>query len=316
MAGKTLIFTVCTAEHYPFAQVLADSLPKEFTFKVAIVGEVAAGALDVVRLRELPFEVIPEMQQRYDTPALVAAAKPFFARYFLQQNGIENVIYFDPTMLIFGDFDEILQKSTTYDIVLTPRLTRKFGASTYGDEKMFLNTGMYDNGFFALRKSPNTFRFLEWWQQRLTDRAYLDLCNGMNHDQLWLNYVPILFENSCIYKNIGWNVGLQNLHERVLTFKDNIWVVNLTEPLVFFNFKECLHEGAEVKKMIKDSGAAKLLSRYKESVKQYTAVMPPMFSLRKSLHSSDSAFRRRLKDTLRSIVNTITYFPIYHKITK
>jgi len=316
MAGKTLIFTVCTAEHYPFAQVLADSLPKEFTFKVAIVGEVAAGALDVVRLRELPFEVIPEMQQRYDTPAFVAAAKPFFARYFLQQNGIENVIYFDPTMLIFGDFDEILQKSTTYDIVLTPRLTRKFGASTYGDEKMFLNTGMYDNGFFALRKSPNTFRFLEWWQQRLTDRAYLDLCNGMNHDQLWLNYVPILFENSCIYKNIGWNVGLQNLHERVLTFKDNIWVVNLTEPLVFFNFKECLHEGAEVKKMIKDSGAAKLLSRYKESVKQYTAVMPPMFSLRKSLHSSDSAFRRRLKDTLRSIVNTITYFPIYHKITK
>ncbi|MCP1383785.1 hypothetical protein [Runella salmonicolor] len=316
MAGKTLIFTVCTAEHYPFAQALADSLPKELTFKVGMVGEVAAGELDVVQFRELPFEVIPEMQQRYDKPALVAAAKPFFASYFLQQNGIENVIYFDPTTFTFGDFDDILQKSTTYDIVLTPRLTRKFGKSTYGDEKMFLNTGMYDNGFFAVRKSQNTFRFLEWWQQRLTDRAYLDLCNGMNHDQLWLNYVPILFENSCIYKNIGWNVGLQNLHERVLTFKDNKWVVNLSEPLVFFNFKECLEEGTEVKKMIKDSGATKLLSRYKERLKQYTAVIPPVFSLRKSLHSPDSAFRKGLKDTLRTIVDTITYFPIYHKISK
>lgn len=315
MAGKTLIFTVCTAEQYPFAQVLAESLPKDILFKAGIIGAPQMADAAIVKLEDLPFAEIAQMQQRYTSEALVHASKAFYADYFLQREDVESVLYFDPTTLVF-DLDAILQKASGYDIVLTPRLTRKFGQSAYGDEKMFLNTGMYDNGFVAVRKGQNTTRFLKWWQQRLTDRAFLDVCNGMNHDQLWLNYVPILFENSCIHKNIGWNVSLHNLHERVLTYQNDQWLVNQRETLAFFNFKECLGKSADIQKMIQYSGATALVNAYKSKVKHHSPSLPPVFSLRNALNPAHSAWRQTLKKSLKSIVDAISYFPIYHKITK
>lgn len=315
MAGKTLVFTVCTAEQYPFAQILAESLPTEIFFKVGVIDAPQRTDDTIVSLESLPFEEIAQMQQRYNSDALVHASKAFYADYFLQREDVQHVIYFDATTLVF-DFGAVLQKVFEYDIVLTPRLTRKFGQSAYGDEKMFLNTGMYDNGFFALSKSQNTTRFLQWWQQRLVDRAYFDVCNGMNHDQLWLNYVPILFENSCIHRNTGWNVSLQNLHERVLTFQNRQWLVNQSQTLVFFNFKECLDNREEKTKQVQQFGAATLVNEYKSKMKQYTTSTPPVFSLRNALNSSKPAWKQGLKKSLKSIIDTISYFPIYHKITK
>ncbi len=315
MAGKTLVFTVCTAAQYPFAQLLAESLPKDVLFYAGVIGAFESVDSKIIKFENLPFGEIAQMQQRYGFDALVHASKAFYADYFLSKEEVECVMYFDPTTLIL-DFEKIRHTVVGYDIVLTPRLTRKFGQSNYGDEKMFLNTGMYDNGFFALSKSHNTTRFLKWWQQRLNDRAHFDVCNGMNHDQLWLNYVPILFENSCIHKNIGWNVSLQNLHERVLTYHNNQWLVNQSEPLAFFNFKECLDEREGIKKQMQNSGVTALLNDYKSRIKQYTTSIPPVFSLRNALKPADSAWRARLKKRLKSIIDTISYFPIYHKITK
>ena len=316
MAGKTLVFTVCTAEQYPFAQVLADSLPDTVTFKTGVVGEISAAHAQVVRLEQLPFEALGQAQKRYDATALTAASKPFFADYFLREEGFENVIYFDPTTRIIGEFGDILKKVDTADILLTPRLTRKFGKSAYGDEKMFLNTGMYDGGFWALRKTPNTFRFLKWWQQRLADRAYFDVCHAMNHDQLWLNYVPIFFENIFVNKNIGWNTGLQNLHERTITFQNRKWLVNQTEALVFFNFRECLTPEKDLKNVIQSSGGAILVKDYFEKLKKYSPTVPPIFSLRNALTPSVPIWKQELKKRLKAIVDTIAYFPIYHKISK
>ncbi|AEI47992.1 hypothetical protein [Runella slithyformis] len=314
MAGTTLVFTVCTAEQYPFAQVLAKSLPNDITFKAGIIGASKLADAAIVKLEDLPYAEIAEMQKRYDPNALVHASKAFYADYFLQPEQVERVIYFDSTTLVL-DLAAVLRKAAEYAVVLTPRLTRKFGQSAYGDEKMFLNTGMYDNGFFVISKSPDAFHFLKWWQQRLTDRAYFDLCSGMNLDQLWLNYVPILFENSCICKNTGWNVGLHNLHERVLTYQNNQWLVNQRETLAFFNFKECLDDRADIQKMIQQSGATTLVNAYKAKVK-HNGTIPSVFSLRNVLNPAESAWREGLKKRLKSIVDAISYFPIYHKITK
>lgn len=315
MAGKTLVFTVCTAAQYPFAQVLAESLPKDIIFYTGVIGAFESDNPQLVKFENLPFEEITQMQQRYNSDALVHASKAFYADYFLHREEVECVIYFDSTTLVL-DFDKIRQTVVGYDIILTPRLTRKFGQSAYGDEKMFLNTGMYDNGFFALSKSQNTTHFLKWWQQRLTDRAHFDVCNGMNHDQLWLNYVPILFENSYINKSIGWNVGLQNLHERVLTYQNRQWLINQYETLAFFNFKECLDEREDIKRQVQNSGATALLNDYKSRIKQYTTSIPPVFSLHTALNPTESVWKEGLKKRLKSIVDTISYFPIYHKITK
>ncbi|MFN8348214.1 MAG: hypothetical protein U0X91_24645 [Spirosomataceae bacterium] len=311
---KTLIFTVCTAEQYPFAKVLADSLPKNILFKTGITtGRVTDNEAVMLEELALPDDV---PMRGYDAEALAAAGKPFFADYFLREEGADRVIYFDPTVWVTGDIELILKQLQTADIVLTPRLAGKFGQSLYGDEKLFLNTGMYDAGFWAIRKTENSFRFLKWWQARLTDRAHFDLCNGMNHEQLWLNYVPIFFDNVSVCKHIGWNVGLQNLHERVLTPKKEKWMVNHTEELLFFNFRECLTKSTSVNSILNRSGAAELRTQYVEKLKKYTDPIPSVFSLRRAMIPETPAWKHNLRQKIQDLIDSINDFPLYHKITK
>jgi hypothetical protein len=304
---KTVVFTICTTDQHAFAKVLSDSLPKSVVFKVGVLdGPIAE--LDSVSLDQLGFEKITEMRQRYDNDALAAAAKPFFAAYFLRQEGIENVIYFDPTVLLLGDLEGIIQQFENNDILLTPRLTRRFGQAAYGDEKMFLNTGMYDAGFWGIRNTDNAFRFLNWAQDRLTDRALFDLCNGMNHDQLWLNYVPIYFDKVQIQKNIGWNVGLHNLHERILTWKAGKWHVNQDIPLIFFNFREALSNPS----MGQNSGFAALEKSYLSLLRNYTTQTPVLFSVRAKLRPYIPTWKQTLRQQIQTLIDKIKYFPLYH----
>lgn len=312
---KTLIFTVCTAEQYPFAKVLSDSLPENISFKVGIVNGSVSGP-DVVTPEELSINGLDKMRERYDNESLVSASKPYFAAYFLRQEGIENVIYFDPTVRVMGDLEVIIQTLQMAEILLTPRLTRKFDTSMYGDEKLFLNTGMYDAGFWGIRKTENVLLFLKWWQDRLADHAHFDLCNGMNHEQLWLNYVPIFFHYVAIHKNIGWNVSLQNLHERVLTKQGNKWMVNQIELLLFINFRECLSDSIAVKKLLQQSGAEFLRADFIERVKKYSGQLPSIFSLQATMEPTLPTWKRELRKRLQGVIDKINYFPLYHKITK
>jgi hypothetical protein len=175
---------------------------------------------------------------------------------------------------------------------------------------------MYDAGFWGIRKTENVLRFLKWWQDRLADRAYFDLCNGMNHEQLWLNYVPIFFENVTVNKNKGWNVGLHNLNERVLTKNGSKWLVNQMEPLLFINFRECLSDSIHVKKLLKQSGAELLRTDFIERVKKYSGQLPSIFSLQATLQPTIPIWKRELRKKLKGIIDKINYFPLYHKITK
>lgn len=267
-------------------------------------------------LDELSLPDYAQMRERYNDEALAAATKPHFAEYFLRSEGAESVIYFDPTVWVTGDINAVFQQLQAADIVLTPRLVGKFGQSAYGDEKLFLNTGMYDAGFWAVRKTENTFRFLQWWKERLTDCAHFDLCNGMNHEQLWLNYVPVFFDNVLIYKGIGHNVGLQNLHERVLTKKNGKWIVNQRVELVFFNFRECLADSMDIKAIMNQAGALELRVQYLEKIKKYNGQIPSVFSVRSAMIPQIPDWKRKVRRKVQELIDSINYFPLYHKITK
>lgn len=308
---NTIVFTVCTAEQYPFASVLAESLPKNIIFKIGIVqGQVSAK--EAISIEELSLPHLAQLRERYNIAALAAVSTPFFADYFLGIEGIENVIYFDPTVQLFGDLTMITQKLGVTDMLLTPRITKKFGKSIYGDEKLFLNTGMYDASFWAIHKTENTLQLLKWWQERLSDRAYFDLCNGMNHAQLWLNYIPIYFQNVLIVKNIGWNVGLQNLHERILTKQKTTWMINLTEPLLFINFREILGKTNTIKTLVSASGSEILLKEYLVKLKKHTAEVPDIFSLHQAITLETPYWKKTLRQKIQQMIDSINHFPLYH----
>lgn len=298
-------FTICTAEQYPFAALLGQSLPSDARFFVGLVtGKIAAA--NVISAEELGLPNWHDMRERYDDDALIAACKPFFADFFLQQPNTNQVVYFDPTVQVFGDISLIYQELETASILLTPCLLRPMWRVEYGDEKHFLNTGMYNAGFFALQNDENTAAFLRWWQARAHDRAHFDLCHGQNHDQLWLNLVPVYFQGVKIIKNQAWNVGLHNLHERVLTQRGGSWWVNNQEPLLFFNFRECVANHHSIQTILEKSGAKSLLSSYLNNLK----TIPSIFSIYQKLHPIVPAWKRFLRRELTNIIAGIDQFPL------
>ncbi|MEZ4900806.1 MAG: hypothetical protein R2822_03160 [Spirosomataceae bacterium] len=305
---NTIVFTVCNAEQYPYTKVLAESLPANCLFKVGII-EGHFEDLNTVSVANLPFPVLTSMRSRYDDAAFSAAVMPFLGEYFLQQEGIEKVIYFDPTIQVLSNLQAVLAPLQSSDILLTPRITKKFSNALYGDEKLFLNSGMYDAGFWAVSKTKNSLNFLEWWQNRLIDRAHFDLCHAMNHAQLWLNYVPIYFEKVAVVKNIGWNVSLQNLHERVLTKQNKKWMVNLVEPLVFVNFKEMLHAN---KISLSASETQNLINQYLIALKKNSPTSPATFSLYQTTNHEKFSWKDALSQQIQRIIDLINHFPLYH----
>ncbi|MFN4145734.1 MAG: hypothetical protein ACK4GN_07925 [Runella sp.] len=291
---------------------MKDSLPSNALFKVGIIGENVPADEGVVSVNRLDISQWEAMRHRYDDTALSAAAKPFFAEYFFKNEDIKQVVYFDPTIQVFGDLGFINQQLQDNDVIITPRIVRPLGQTPYGDEKLYLNTGMYDSGFWAMKKTENSSKLLHWWQKRMTDRGYLDLCKGMNYDQLWFNYFPMMFEKVLIYKNIGCNVALHNLHERILTYQQGKWWVNTLEPLLFFNFRECIHPTPAVSEIVRVAGAGKLCSQYMEKLKINSTIIPPIFSLYRWANPPISAWRKQLKRFLESFIKKIDEFPLYH----
>jgi hypothetical protein len=58
----------------------------------------------------------------------------------------------------------------------------------------------------------------------------------MFYDQIWANYIPVMFNNYLILKHYGYNVANWNWHERTLTKSGGEWMVNEKYPLTFFHF--------------------------------------------------------------------------------
>jgi hypothetical protein len=302
-----LIFTVCTTAQLPYARALQESIPDGFIFKIGVINSQYLDN-DVIDISKLKIGQWPEMCNCYDEAALVAASKPFFAAYFAEQTACSSIIYFDPTIQIFGSLQPVLDSLKIANVVLTPRLVRQFGKSDYADEKFYLNTGLIDAGFWAMNRTDNTDKLLKWWQKQLITSAHLDLCHAQNHDQLWLMYVPIFYDKVQLIKQIGWNIALHNLHERTLTYQNGQWVVNQTEPLLFFNFRECWVDTKTIKKILLKSGANSLVANY---TKRF-AGKPTIFSIHQNQNSQVAKWKVWLQNQLHCIIKRIETYSLYH----
>ncbi|MFX8895502.1 hypothetical protein ABTM96_20420, partial [Acinetobacter baumannii] len=73
-----------------------------------------------------------------------------------------------------------------------------------------------------MKKSSETFQFLNWWSDRLIDQCYYNFAEGMGVDQAWLNIVPLFFKEVCVANHKGLNVAYWNLHERKLSIHNEM----------------------------------------------------------------------------------------------
>lgn len=144
----------------------------------------------------------------------------------------DRFIYLDPDTFVYSAFDELFAELSNTPIVLTPHL------ETPGNLEMELSSlkhGVFNLGFLAVARHPESERFLKWWSDRLDFACHDDIPNGIFTDQKWINLAPGFFP-VMVFRHPGYNFATWTLMERKLTVDGSgNYLVN-GKPLRFTHF--------------------------------------------------------------------------------
>lgn len=240
-----LVFTICSNNYLAQAITLGQSLLKHnptYEFKIGLVDRKS----DAVNYINVPYEVIDvetigisafdDMFKRYSITELNTAVKPFFFDYFFRRKEqIYAAIYLDPDILVYSPFQELEEELENSNIVITPHFTTPIDDDKEQAENDFLNAGLYNLGFIAVKRSNEADRFIQWWSKRLETKAFNCFSKGMFTDQLWINFVPLYFKSVSIFRHPGYNLAYWNLHERAID-NDEVVMMGNKFKLVFIHF--------------------------------------------------------------------------------
>jgi hypothetical protein len=238
-------FTLCSINYLAQAKTLLDTMRKtnpSWHFIVGLVDKninnVDISFLDceILEVEKVDIDGFEWMVNNYSIVEFITAVKPFYFTYILKNRpDVDKVIYFDPDIMVFQPLTDLETKLDANDIVLTPHFTTPIEDSLQPTEKHVFNTGVFNLGFLAVKRSPNTIAMLRWWENKLRTECILDLTRGYFVDQLWMNLVPTFFDKVLIDKYPGYNMAHWNLHERSLVQTPEGYTVNGV-PLVFYHF--------------------------------------------------------------------------------
>jgi hypothetical protein len=243
-----IAFTICSNNYLAQAKTLGDSINKynpEYKFVIALVDRFSDKIdydfflpNEVVKIEDVGVGDFETMVHRYTIIELNTAVKPSVFKYlFNKYPSAENVIYFDPDIMLYDKLTVLEDGLKENNIILTPH----FFTPIFDDKKLaepdILNAGLYNLGFIAVRKSAETDKMLEWWTRKLKNECVVAFDRGLFVDQLWINFVPIYFEKVKVLKQRGHNMAYWNLHERIVLEEAGKYYVNDKQtPLVFFHF--------------------------------------------------------------------------------
>lgn len=238
--------TICAANYLPFAKVLAKSFiqnhPESKFYLLLVDGDVSdiefelVQGMEIIRPSDLDInhETFLRMTVYYDVTELSTALKPKGLKYLLE-NGSDIAIYLDPDIQVFSELTEVKEHLTSSNIALTPHTLHGIPKDDLRpSDKDIMSSGTFNLGFIAVKKSDQSYEFLEWWNARLEFDCISEIENNLFTDQRWIDFVPSYF-NFSVIRDYGYNVAYWNLHERALAKYNEKIEVN-GQPLRFMHF--------------------------------------------------------------------------------
>ena len=243
----TAAYTIVTLNYLSNAKTLADSLTAfnpDVEFYICLIGNkkdipdiTFFSAYSIIDTASSVIPEFAEMRQRYVNFELSCALKPFFAGVLFSNYNAESLFYFDSDILVFNSLTIARQALTQNSIVITPHCTEVIDRNDGNQmDLIILNYGLYNAGFFGVRRSKIAFAFIDWWKDKMKTECLVDLANGRFVDQIWLNLVPVYFNEVQVVKDLGYNMAAWNMSERKVSIKNGCFIVNNESPLVFFHF--------------------------------------------------------------------------------
>ena len=235
--------TIVSSNYIPYARTLCDSFlefhPNE-TFYVLLADrppqsfDASREKFELLLVEDLAIPNFQSVAFKYDILELNTNIKPTFLKTLLAR-GVDQLLYFDPDILVCSRVDLLFDALNTSGIVITPHCTLP-NEELPNEEANLLYTGVFNLGFIAVSKTAEAERFLAWWEHRCLTLGFAERWTGLFLDQKWINLVHCYFESVHVLKHPGCNVAYWNLHERVLEKTPTSWVVNGKAPLVFYHF--------------------------------------------------------------------------------
>ena len=111
------VFTICSANYLPYAEVLGNLLARsnpELSYTIFLADvlpekfDPQSLRLDIVPVSELNAPVIYDMAARYGIVEFNTAVKPFCFQWLFENRNVDAVIYLDPDILAVSPFEELL----------------------------------------------------------------------------------------------------------------------------------------------------------------------------------------------------------------
>jgi hypothetical protein len=242
------IFTVCNLAYLPRAMVLADSVRKYngkrlkiFLFDEKIEEDFSIFDADITWLVDLNVRNYYQLSFKYDIIEFSTCLKPFITLKLLESH--ERVIFLDPDTCLFHSVKPILEELEGGSVVLTPHYTTPQSNDLGESDLGMMRFGSFNLGFFAVRRSEQSVKFLEWWSDRCMQLCFMESQFGLSVDQKWVSIAQCFFHDIVVSFNPGYNVAAWNSYERFITRDaSGNYMVNGAFPLVFFHFSHFDHE--------------------------------------------------------------------------
>jgi hypothetical protein len=246
MTVSTGFFTIASKNYLASVRVLMESLqrfhpgaPRYLVLCDRVEGcfDPANESFSVIMVEDLRIPRFKRFVFQYSILEFNTAVKATAFRYLFDSLSVDRLVYLDPDILLYRPLERVLSELETANVLLTPHRTTvsNIERGTWAGQNL-LRGGVYNLGFLGLRRSDETTRLLQWWEECLSMgcRARPDL--GLFVDQKWMDLVPALFDGVRILRDSGHNVAYWNLDQRTLTGTATTGYCSQKEPLCFFHF--------------------------------------------------------------------------------
>ena len=242
---KHAAVTIVSKNYFAFAKTLAESYKRhhpQHDFLIILVdkadgyigAQLPCGA-EVIEMASLTIPDVARFIYRYSIMELNTAVKPFALADLFSKRGYETLLYIDPDIFVFRPLTDVYTALENASIVLTPHMRRPYYDESFPSDLSILQSGTYNLGFIGLRNSESATQMLEWWMTKLYRDCIVDIPQGLFVDQKWIDLVPGFFPDHKIIYGAGYNSAYWNLHERLLSQNEDVWLID-GEPLSFFHF--------------------------------------------------------------------------------
>ena len=252
--SKLAACTIVTKNYLPYARTLATSLKKynpDVSLYVLLADRVdgyfdpSLEPFKFIYLEDLPdFKAIERMCLYYTPFELCCALRGVLHEYMFQRTDAEKWLFLDSDMMVHSSLDIIFDRLGDSSILLTPHNVIPADSNYVNPfELRFLKNGLYNGGFIGLKRSDSSWKFIQWFKNRLQDFGFNDyypnsefLERGLFVDQLWLNLVPLYFEEVGLCLEPGANLGHWNIFDRAFD-RDSLGNITVDrKPLLFTHF--------------------------------------------------------------------------------